>query len=62
MSDKNILFYMNDMPILRNTQLRLNTNPFLDSDYFKKREKERRFKRQKAIKSNKAALIGYYAL
>jgi len=62
MSDKNILFYMNDMPILRNTQLRLNTNPFLDSDYFNKREKERRFKRQKAIKSNKAALIEYYAL
>ena len=62
MSDKNILFYMNDMPILRNTQLRLNTNPFLDSDYFIKREKERRYKRQKAIKSNKAALIGYYAL
>lgn len=62
MSDKNILFYMNDMPILRNSQLRLNTNPFLDLDYFNKREKERRFKRQKAMKSNKAALIGYYAL
>lgn len=62
MSDKNILFYMNDMPILRNAQLRLNANPFLDIDYFNKREKERRFKRQKAIKSNKAALIGYYAL
>lgn len=62
MSDKNILFYMNDMPILRNPQLRLNANPFLDSEYFEKREKERKFKRLKAMKSNKAALIEYYAL
>lgn len=62
MSDKNILFYMNDMPILRNTQLRLNTNPFLDLEYFEKREKDRKFRRLKAMKSNKAALIGYYAL
>jgi retron-type reverse transcriptase len=62
MSEKNILFYMNDMPILRNTQLRLNTNPFLDLEYFEKRDKDKKLRRLKAMKSNKAALIGYYAL
>ena len=61
-TEENILFYMNDMPILRNPQLRLGTNPFLDVDYFDKRAKDRRFKRAKAIKSNKAAIIGYYSL
>ncbi len=61
-SDNNILFYMNNMPILRITQLRLNTNPSLDIEYVNKREKELRIKRLKAMKSNKAMLIRYYAL
>lgn len=37
-------------------------NPFIDTDYYQKREKTRRSKRRKAISSNKAAQIGYYAL
>lgn len=61
-SDKNVLFYMNDMPIIRYPQLRLNTNPFLDVEYFENRKKNRDSKRRKAIRSNKAAQIGYYAL
>lgn len=59
---KNVLFYMNDMPIIRYPQLRLNTNPFLDAEYFENRKKNRDSKRRKAIRSNKAAQIGYYAL
>lgn len=61
-SDKNVLFYMNDMPIIRYPQLRLNTNPFLDAEYFENRKKNRDSRRRKAIRSNKAAQIGYYAL
>lgn len=61
-SDKNVLFYMNDMPIIRYPQLRLNTNPFLDAEYFENRKKNRDSKRRKAMRSNKAAQIGYYAL
>ena len=61
-SDKNVLFYMNDMPIIRYPQMRLNTNPFLDIGYFENRKKNRDSIRRKAIRSNKAAQIGYYAL
>lgn len=61
-SDTNILFLMNDLPILRNPQLRLNTNAFIDVEYYKNREKSRRVRRKKAMLSNKAAVIGYYTL
>lgn len=61
-SDKNILFYMNDMPIIRYPQIRLDANPFLDVEYFNKRRESRDAKRRKAIRSNRAAQIGYYAL
>lgn len=61
-SDKNILFYMNDTPIVRYPQIRLNTNPFLDIEYFVNRKKNRDSKRHKAICSNRAAQISYYAL
>lgn len=61
-SDKNILFHMSDMPIIRYPQIRLNANPFLDTEYFIDRKKNRNSKRHKAISSNKAAHIGYYAL
>lgn len=30
---------MNDMPIIRYPQLRLNTNPFLDAKYFENKKK-----------------------
>lgn len=53
---------MSDMPIIRYPQLRLNTNPFLDAEYFENRKKNRDSKRRKAMRSNKAAQIGYYAL
>ena len=53
---------MNDMPIIRYLQLRLNTNPFLDAEYFENRKKNRDSKRRKAIRSNKDAQMGYYAL
>ena len=61
-TDKNILFCMNDMPIVRYPQVKLDANPFLDSEYFINRKKNRDRKRRKAIRSNKAAQIGYYAL
>lgn len=61
-SDKNILFYMSDMPIVRYPQIRLDANPFLDIEYFRKRKESRDVKRRKAIRSNRAAQIGYYAL
>lgn len=61
-SNKNVLFYMNDMPIIRYPQLRLNANPFLDIEYFESRKRNRDIKRRKAISSNRAAQIGYYAL
>lgn len=53
---------MNDMPIVRYPQVKLDANPFLDSEYFINRKKNRDRKRRKAIRSNKAAQIGYYAL
>ena len=61
-TDKNILFCMNDMPIVRYPQVKLDANPFLDSEYFINRKKNRDRKRRKAIRSNRAAQIGYYAL
>lgn len=62
MSDKNILFLMMDMPIVRKGQMALGKNPFLDREYFEYRAKKHRFNRKKAICSNRAAQIGYYAL
>lgn len=38
-TDRNILFYMNDMPIIQYPQVKLNMNPFLDSEYFINRKK-----------------------
>lgn len=61
-SDTNILFMMKDMPIIRNIQLTLNKNPFLDGEYFEDRQKRHRYLRKKACYSNAAALMGYYAL
>lgn len=62
MSDKNILFLMMDMPIVRKGQMALSKNPFLDQEYFENRAKKHRFNRKKAICSNRAVQIGYYAL
>ena len=62
MSDKNILFLMMDMPIVRKGQMALDKNPFLDREYFEDRSKKHRMNRKKAICSNRAAQIGYYAL
>ena len=62
MSDKNILFLMMDMPIVRKGQMALGKNPFLDREYFEYRAKKHRLNRKKAICSNRAAQIGYYAL
>lgn len=62
MTDKNILFLMMDMPIVRKGQMALNKNPFLDQEYFDNRSKKHRYNRKKAICSNRAAQIGYYAL
>ena len=62
MSDKNILFLMMDMPIVRKGQMALDKNPFLDREYFENRSKKHRMDRKKAICSNRAAQIGYYAL
>ncbi|WP_288861729.1 group II intron reverse transcriptase/maturase [uncultured Bacteroides sp.] len=62
MSDKNILFLMMDMPIVRKGQMALDKNPFLDPGYFEHRAKKHRLDRKKAICSNRAAQIGYYAL
>ncbi len=62
MSDKNILFLMMDMPIVRKGQMALNKNPFLDQAYFENRSKQHRLNRKKAICSNRAAQINYYAL
>jgi RNA-directed DNA polymerase len=62
MTDKNILFLMMDMPIVRKGQMALNKNPFLDQKYFDSRAKKHRFDRKKAICSNRAAQIDYYAL
>ena len=42
MSDKNILFLMMDMPIVRKGQISLNKNPFLDREYFECRAKRHR--------------------
>ena len=62
MSDTNILFLMMDMPIVRKGQMALDKNPFLDPGYFEHRAKKHRLDRKKAICSNRAAQIGYYAL
>jgi len=62
MSDKNILFLMSDMPIVRKGQMALDKNPFLDQNYFENRAKKHRLDRKKSICSNRAAQIGYYAL
>lgn len=62
MTESNILVYMKDTPIVRHKQLQLNRNPFVDTGYFAKREKERRYNRKKAISTNAAALMRYYAL
>lgn len=62
MSDKNVLFLMMDMPIVRKGQMALDKNPFLDPGYFEQRAKKHRLNRKKAICSNRAAQIGYYAL
>lgn len=62
MSDKNILFLMMDMPIVRKGQMALNKNPFLDKEYFELRSKKHRMNRKKAICSNRAAQINFYAL
>lgn len=61
-TEKNILIYMKDTPIIRHKQLQLNRNPFVDIEYFKNREKERKYKRKKAISTNAAAQLKYYAL
>jgi len=61
-TEKNILTSMSDTPIIRHKQLQLNRNPFVDTEYFEKREKERRYKRKKAISTNAAAQLKYYAL
>ena len=62
MSDKNILFLMSDMPVVRKGQMALDKNPFLDQSYFENRAKKHRLDRKKSICSNRAAQIGYYAL
>lgn len=62
MSDKNILFLMMDMPIVRKGQMALDKNPFLDKEYFELRSKKHRLNRKKAICSNRAAQLNYYAL
>jgi len=62
MTDKNILFLMMDMPIVRKGQMALDKNPFLDQEYFENRAKKHRLNRKKAICSNRAAQINYYAL
>lgn len=61
-TDKNILFQMMDMPIVRKGQMALDKNPFLDQEYFENRVKKHRFDRKKVIGSNRAAQINYYAL
>lgn len=62
MSDKNILFLMMDMPIVRKGQMSLDKNPFLNQEYFENRTKKHRINRKKAMCSNHAAQIKYYAL
>lgn len=62
MTEENILFLMMDMPIVRKGQMALNKNPFLEPEYFEKRARKHRYNRKKAICSNRAAQIGYYAL
>lgn len=62
MSDKNILFLVVDMPIVRKGQRALSKNPFFDREYFEYRARKHRLNRKKAICSNRAAQIGYYAL
>ena len=62
MTEENILFLMMDMPIVRKGQMALNKNPFLEPDYYEKRARKHRYNRKKAICSNRAAQIGYYAL
>lgn len=61
-SNENVLFYMNDMPIIRYPQLKLEMNLFLNKEYYDERISYRRFKRAKAMSNNKAAQISYYAL
>lgn len=61
-TDKNILFLMMDMPIVRKGQMALDKNPFLDQGYFENRAKKHRYNRKRAICSNRATQIGYYAL
>ena len=48
--------------IVRKGQMALDKNPFLDPGYFEQRAKKHRLNRKKAICSNRAAQIGYYAL
>lgn len=62
MSDRNILFLMMDMPIVRKGQMALDKNPFLDREYFENRARKHRMNRKKAMCSNRAAQIDYYAL
>ena len=62
MTEKNILFLMSDMPIVRKGQMALSKNAFLDKEYYEERSRRHRFNRKKAISSNRAAQIGYYAL
>lgn len=62
MTEKNILFLMSDMPIVRKGQIALNKNPFLEKAYYEERSRRHRYNRKKAISSNRAAQIGYYAL
>lgn len=62
MTEKNILFLMSDIPIVRKGQIALNKNPFLEKAYYEERSRRHRYNRKKAISSNRAAQIGYYAL
>lgn len=62
MTEKNILFLMSDMPIVRKGQIAMNKNPFLEKAYYEERSRRHRYNRKKAISSNRAAQIGYYAL
>lgn len=61
-TEKNILFNMSDMPIVRKSQMALDKNAFLDKGYFEDRSQKHRQKRKMAMNSNNAAHIGYYAL
>lgn len=47
-TDKNILFLMSDMPIVRINQIALNKNPFLDKEYFEQRARMNQQNRKKS--------------